>query len=58
MSKVINCEDGVVISGETDDELLANARAHMAEAHPEMVGKLSDDQLLGMAVEDQEAAAR
>lgn len=51
MAKVINCDDGVVVRGATDTELLANARAHIADAHPDMVGKLTDDQLLGMATD-------
>ena len=51
MSKVINCEDGVVVRGDTDGELLDNARRHIADAHPEMVGKLTNEQLLGMAVD-------
>lgn len=50
MAKVINCDDGVAVRGETDEELLANARRHIEEAHPELVGQLSDEQLLGMAV--------
>lgn len=48
MSKVINCEDGAVIRGDTDAELLAGARRHMQEAHLEL--DLTDEQLLGMAV--------
>jgi hypothetical protein len=56
MAKVINCDDGVTVRGATDQELLANAREHIAEAHPDIVGKLSDEQLLGMSVE--EATAR
>lgn len=54
MTKVINCDDGVVLRGATDAELLANAREHLAEAHPDMAGKLTDDQLLGMAVAETE----
>ena len=50
MAKVINCDDGVVVTGETDDELLANARRHIRDAHPELDGQLTDDQLLAMAV--------
>ncbi len=49
--KVFNCEDGVVITGADDDELVANARAHIAEAHPELHGKLSRDDILKMASE-------
>lgn len=51
MAKVINCECGEVVRGETDDELLANAEAHVNRDHPDLVGKLSRDDLLGMAEE-------
>lgn len=58
MSKVINCEDGVIVRGDTDAELLASARIHIAEAHPDLVGQLSDEQLLGLAVEEPTGAQR
>lgn len=51
MAKVINCDDGNVVRGDTDEQLLANAHTHIREAHPEMVGKITDEQLLGMAQE-------
>jgi hypothetical protein len=51
MSKIINCDDGVVIRGDTDETLLANARQHLHDAHPGL--DLSDDQLLGMAVAEE-----
>ena len=51
MARVINCECGQVVRGGNDDELVANAEAHMREAHPEMVGKVSRDDLLAMAEE-------
>ena len=46
---VINCECGYVIRGEIEVELIANARNHIDEAHPEDLGKLSDDELLAEA---------
>lgn len=49
MSKIINCQDGVVIRGEDDAELLANAREHLRTAHRDMLDKISDEQLLAMA---------
>jgi predicted small metal-binding protein len=49
MSKLINCECGQVVRGETDDELVQNAEEHINRDHPELVGKLSRDDLLGMA---------
>ena len=54
MAKLINCECGQVVRGETDDELVANAEAHIRRDHPELVGRISCDELLGLA----ESAAR
>jgi predicted small metal-binding protein len=51
MAKVINCECGTVVQGETDAELLSRANDHIREAHPELVGKVSDSDLLAMAEE-------
>lgn len=51
MAKVINCECGYVARGETDDELLADAEQHVQSVHPDLVGKLSRENLLGMAEE-------
>jgi predicted small metal-binding protein len=33
VAKVINCECGYVVRGETDDELVASAQRHAREAH-------------------------
>ncbi len=49
MAKLINCECGHVVRGETDDELVANAEAHIDQVHPDLVGKLSREDILGMA---------
>jgi predicted small metal-binding protein len=49
VAKLINCECGQVVRGETDDELVANAEEHINRDHPELVGKLSREDLLGMA---------
>ncbi len=51
MAKLINCECGQVVRGQTDDELVANASEHIDRDHPELVGKVSRDDLLGMAEE-------
>jgi hypothetical protein len=52
VTKVINCECGQVVRGETDDELIAAAEEHVNRDHPELVGKISRDDLLAMAEED------
>ena len=49
MARIINCECGHTVQGESDDELVANAEEHIRNAHPEMVGQMSRDDLLGMA---------
>jgi predicted small metal-binding protein len=52
MAKVFECErDGLVIRGEDDEELLANVQRHVGDAHPDLVGKLSRDDVLAMAKE-------
>ena len=52
MSKVINCECGEVVRAETDDELVQKVERHVGEAHPELVGKMSRRDVLGMAEEE------
>jgi predicted small metal-binding protein len=52
MSKLINCECGEVVRGDTDDELVAAATAHVQRSHPDLVGKLSRQDILGMAEEE------
>jgi hypothetical protein len=52
MAKVFECErDGAVIRGEDDDELVATVERHIADAHPDLVGKLSREQILATARE-------
>jgi predicted small metal-binding protein len=51
MAKVINCECGEVVRAETDDELVQKVGRHVEQAHPELVGKLSREDVLGMAEE-------
>lgn len=47
MAVMFTCErDGFVIRGESDDELAAKVERHLAEAHPDLVGKLSHDDVL------------
>jgi hypothetical protein len=52
MSKVVNCKCGMVVRGGTDDELVANVEQHVLSDHPDMVGEMSRDDILGMAEEE------
>lgn len=52
MGSIVNCECGEMIRADTDDELVAAVSAHVDRDHPELVGKLSRDDVLAMAEED------
>ena len=52
VSKVVNCECGEIVRAESDTELVTRVEAHVESNHPEMVGKLSRDDILGMAEEE------
>ena len=52
MGRIINCECGKVVRGETEDELLANATSHIEADHPDLVGKLDREALLAMSEEE------
>ena len=51
MSHVVHCECGTDVAGESEDELVTNVEQHVQESHPEMVGKMSREQILEMAHE-------
>jgi len=47
MAKRITCECGTVITGETEDEVVDGAREHMRTDHPELLDKVSREDLVG-----------
>jgi predicted small metal-binding protein len=47
MTKIINCDCGRVLRGDTDDELVAAVQKHAREAHGM---ELSREQVLALAV--------
>jgi hypothetical protein len=51
MARLINCECGQVVRGETDDDLVRNVEAHVVEHHPDLVGKMTREDMLAMAEE-------
>jgi predicted small metal-binding protein len=52
MSKTINCECGQVVQARSDDELVEKVSQHVERDHPDLVGKLSREDILAMAQED------
>jgi predicted small metal-binding protein len=49
--KVVTCECGEVVRAEEDSELVEKVEAHVDAKHPELRGKLSRDDIMGMAEE-------
>jgi predicted small metal-binding protein len=49
MAKQVDCPCGETVRGESDDELVSNVEAHIQDQHPDMVGTMSREQILGMA---------
>jgi predicted small metal-binding protein len=47
--KQISCVCGYVIEGEDDDELWDNAQEHLRADHPDLVGKVSREDILAQA---------
>ena len=47
----ITCVCGKVIEARDDDELVAKAEAHVAADHPDLVGKVSREDVLARAEE-------
>jgi predicted small metal-binding protein len=47
MAKQISCECGYVVRGDTDPEVMQGARDHMRADHPDLLEKVSDDDLRG-----------
>lgn len=51
MSLVINCECGRVVRAETEDEIVSKVEQHVAEDHPELVDKLTREDIVAMSEE-------
>jgi predicted small metal-binding protein len=49
MAKIMRCDCGYVIRGETDDELVANVQKHAREVHDM---ELTREQVLAMAQQE------
>jgi hypothetical protein len=51
MAKVIRCQCGFLGRGETVEEAATEIEAHMRDDHPELVGKVTRQDLVAMAEE-------
>ena len=46
MARQVKCECGYVARAESDREVLADLRDHMRKDHPELLDKISDEQII------------
>ena len=51
MAMVITCDCGQVMRADTQVEIVAQAREHIRSDHPDLVDKVSDDDLIAMIEE-------
>ena len=51
MPLLVNCECGRIIRGETQDEIVTKVEQHVTEDHPQLVGKLSREDIVAMTEE-------
>ena len=49
MAQKVDCPCGETVRGESDDELVSNVEQHVQDDHPDLVGTMSREQILGMA---------
>jgi predicted small metal-binding protein len=52
VAKVLNCECGVSVRGETDDEVVDRALEHLRGQHPDVAATVTREQVLAMAEEE------
>jgi hypothetical protein len=45
MTKLINCQCGRTIRGDTDEDVIRQAEEHVSQSHPELVGTVTREQL-------------
>ena len=51
MGKAVKCECGELVQASTDKEVIERVHAHVDAKHPDLVGKLTDSDILAMAQE-------
>jgi hypothetical protein len=57
VTRVIVCECGTVIRGQSERDLVAGAREHMQTNHPVIAAHVTDGELLALSHEEPEPAA-
>lgn len=47
MDRQVRCECGYIARGATDDDVVSTIRDHIRTDHPDLLDKISDDQIRG-----------
>jgi hypothetical protein len=55
--RVIVCECGTLVRGDTERELLSEGRRHMVANHPQIAEQITDGDLLALSQEEPESSA-
>ena len=51
MSFQVNCECGRIVKADSESEIVVKVEQHVSEDHPELVGKLTRDDIVAMSEE-------
>jgi predicted small metal-binding protein len=46
MARQVKCECGYIARADTDDDVLADIRNHMRSDHPDLLEKVTDEQIV------------
>jgi len=52
MGMLINCQCGYVARGDSEEEVTAKIREHMGQDHPDLLGSVTQEDLLGWIERD------
>jgi predicted small metal-binding protein len=52
MARILRCECGVTVRGETDDDVVDRAEEHIRKSHPDVAEAVTREQLLSMSEEE------
>ena len=51
MTKVVKCECGELVQASTDEEVIEKVHKHIDTKHPDLAGKMTDEDILAMVEE-------
>ncbi len=52
MARIIACECGTIVRGDSDQQLLVAGRRHMESNHPAVAAQITDQDILALSEEE------